>query len=122
MANEITLTASVSLTNGNLKKSFAPGTVQITQTTLGADDRVVSIGTTEEDLAFGDVATLGFLCVRNLDSTNYVQWGPKSAGVMVAIGRLKPGEYAIIRIEPGVTIRAIANTAACKVQWFLLEA
>lgn len=121
MANEIQTTLNVAVVNGNFRQTFAPGTIQITQTAQGAHSPVVSVGTSEEDLSVGDVGTLGVLCLRNLDSANYVQWGPKSAGSMVAVGRLKAGEVAYIRLEPGITLRWVANTAACKVQVMLLE-
>lgn len=123
MANEIKLSVNATLTNGYLSRTFQTGQLSITQTTLGAYAAVVSVGTSEEDLATGDVSTLGYLLMRNLDATNYVQWGPKSAGAMVAVGRLKPGgEPAVIRLEPGITIRWVANTAACKVAVELWEA
>ncbi len=77
---------------------------------------VVIVGTSEEDLLVGDVTTVGWLYLKNLDAANYVQWGPKSAGSMVAIGRLKAGCSAWIQMEPGVTLRWIANTAPVKVQ------
>lgn len=121
MANEIGINLAVTLTNGNLKKSFAPGQVNVTQTTLGAHDTVVVVGTSEEDFSTGDVGTLGYLVLRNLDSANYVQYGPKSGGAMVAMGRIKAGEVAILRLEPGITLRWIANTSSVKVQAMLLE-
>lgn len=121
MANEIQTTLNVAVVNGNFRQTFAPGTIQITQAAQGAHSPIVSVGTSEEDLTTGDVGTLGVLCLRNLDTTNYVQWGPKSGGAMVAIGRIKAGEVAFLRLEPGITIRWIANTAACKVQVMLLE-
>jgi hypothetical protein len=121
MANEITLNLSWTLTKSNHKDSFQPGTKSITQTGVGAHCPVVSVGTSEEDLTVGDISTLGWLTLQNLDATNYVQWGPKSGGAMVAVGRLKPGEIAHLRLEPGITLRWIANTGACKVLVKLLE-
>jgi hypothetical protein len=35
---------------------------------------------------------------------------------MVVMGRLKAGESVVLRLEPGITFRWIANTAAVKVQ------
>ena len=81
----------------------------------------MSVGTSEEDLSVGDVGTVGWLFLRNLDSSNYVVFGPKSGGAMVAFGRLKAGEVAALRVSSGVTLRWQANTAAVKVQVILLE-
>lgn len=121
MANEISLTINGQLVNGNLKSTFAPGTKQYTQTTAGLWSNVVSVGTSEEDLTLADITTPGILCMINLDSTNYVDWGPKSGGVMVPAGRLKAGDMATFRVGNGVTLRWAANTAACKVLAWLLE-
>lgn len=116
MANEITTSINVSLSNGYLTSSFAPGAVRITQNTGITHETVWIVGTSEEDLAIGDLATLGYAMFRNLDTTNYVQIGMSDAGTMKTFARLKPGEPAAIRLEPGITVRAKANTASCKVQ------
>lgn len=115
MANEITLTISATITNGDFKDSFLPGAEQITQTTLGGHSTVWTVGTSEEDLVIGDVGTLGLMMLRNLDSTNYVQIGKKVAGAMEASMRLSPGIPMVIKSEPGITWTAKANTASCKV-------
>ena len=123
MANEIKVTASMSCTNGNLILPTVGGSQQnITQTTLGGGGPgYLSIGTAEEDVAFTDVGTLGWVWMKNLDATNYITFGPKSAGSMVVFGRLKPGESIVMRLEPGITLRMLANTAACKLQIHGLE-
>lgn len=121
MANELSIILRGTLANGNLNSQFNPGTVQVTQAAQGLHAPTVSVGTSEEDLDIGDLgaSTVGYLFMRNLDTTNYVQWGPKSGGAMVAVGRLKAGEVACLRVEPSVTIRWVANTATCLVQcWF----
>lgn len=122
MANELQITLSSKFTNGSLKDTIESSTLNVTQATQGFHGPMVSVGTSEEDFDDGDVATLGWIYLKNLDSANYVQWGPKSAGAMVAIGRLKAGEWAFFRLEPGVTLRWVANTAAVKVQVKLYEA
>ena len=62
-------------------------------------------------MSTGDVSTLGWLVLQNLDTTNYVTYGPDSTG-MVDFGRIEAGEIAVLRLEPGITIKAQANTAA----------
>ena len=121
MADEIRVFMKVTLTNGYLKNDFESGQLAIDQATQGLHATVVSVGTSEEDMPVGDVATPGVLCIRNLDATNYITYGPKSAGSMVAVGRLEPGDAALLRLDPAATIRWIANTAACKIQMALHE-
>ena len=121
MANEITVNINATCVNGYHRTPFQPSTKQITQTAVGEYSATWTVGTSEEDMSTGDITTMGLLGLLNTDTTNYVQIGPKSGGAMVPAMRLKPGEPNFIRCEPGVTWRAIANTAACKVKVWLLE-
>ena len=59
--------------------------------------------------------------MRNLDATNYVQYGPKSSGSMVAVGRIEAGEIHAFRLEPGITLRWVANTSAVLVDLRIYE-
>ena len=119
MANEITLTARLDITNG----FYAPGSItvnslQVTQTAVGAVEGVQNIGTSEEELGAGGLSTKGWLYIRNLDATNYVQLGFATG----AYGcRLRAGEFALFRTEPAATIYLKANTAAVNVQYRWLE-
>lgn len=121
MANEINITLSARIENGAFKDRIDSTGLAFDQATLGGHRPVVSVGTSEEDLTVGDVATLGWCYLRNLDATNYVTYGPKSSGSMVAMGRLEPGEIAIFRLDPSVTVRWVADTAACKVDVRIYE-
>jgi hypothetical protein len=114
MADEIKLRVRLSVENGYLKDLFDPGELSITQTTANAHCPVVDVGTTEEVISYGDVSgsNVGYVCLRNLDSVNYVDVGPESGGAMVAFSRLKPGEVDVFRLAPSVVLRAKANTAA----------
>ena len=119
MADEITITVRLGCING----SYNPGTISsagltFDQAASGASEGIQSIGTAEETLAVGDMTTYGWLYIRNLDATNYVQLG-FSTGVYGC--RLEATEPALFRTEPGATIYLKANTAACKVQFRWLE-
>lgn len=121
MANEISVTAKLVVTNGGFRQTFDTGTLRRDQTAVGAHGPILSIGTSEEVISAGDVTTLGYVCFRNLDATNYVDIGPESGGALVGLIRLEPSDVALFRLKPGVTIRAQANTAAVKVQMLLLQ-
>ena len=120
MANEISVTVRFDITNGN----YSPGSINVSgatydQTAVGCAEGVQEIGTTEESLSTGDLTTYGWLYMRNLDDTNYVQWG-FSTGVYG--GRMEAGETAgPFRTEPAATMYLKANTAACDVQYRWLE-
>lgn len=113
MANEITVTAFIQVVNGNLRDQFSIGNQSITQTGVGGPTPgYVTIGTTEEEVAFSELGTKGYVMMQNLDTTNYVQWG-FSTGVYG--GRMKAGESAGPFRMDATSIFLKANTAACKV-------
>lgn len=119
MANEISVSSRLTITNANLKFSFSPGTKTFDQTAQGGPTPgYKTIGTTEESEAFGELGTLGWLVMENLDATNYVEWG---FATTVYGGRLEAGEMAMFRLNPSTTLYLKANTAACKVAIYALE-
>lgn len=117
MANEISITISGTLTNGSLKRTFTPGSFNVTQTTAGCHSSLVSMTTAIEQLSKGDVATFGYCFLTNIDATNEVIYGPHST-TLVEFGRLKSGESAAIRVQSGTTIavRSSAGTVKCLVE------
>lgn len=128
MADELKHTISGALANGDLKRSFSPGTVSVTQTTKAAHSEVTLVGTSEEDLSLPDTGSNGgTLYLESLlaadpanPSANFVQYGPSDAGTMRAIGCLKPGEVATVRLAPAVTLRWKADnqTHPVRVEFF----
>src|SRR5207249_6427329 len=72
MANEINIQASLTF------QRFIPllqgsGNLNINQTATHGIFNVQNVGTTAEQLTGVDVVTLGYLFVKNLDATNFVQ-------------------------------------------------
>lgn len=121
MANEIRIATVFSCTNGSFKETFNTGTLQFDQAAIGLSGGVYSIGTSEEAISFTDISTEGYLWLRNMDATNYVDWGPEESSAMIEMGRLEPGEFAIMRMFPTAVLRLKANTSACKVLIKVLE-
>lgn len=119
MANEISVTMGLSCTNGNFSFPLAQVSSRFDQAASGGGNPgTVSVGTSEETIALGDIGTAGWAQFQNIDATNYVEWG-FSTGVYG--GRMEPGEPAQFRINPGATIYMRANTATCKVRVNVLE-
>lgn len=108
MADEISITVHLSITNGHFVDEFAPGSISVDQTAIGKGGYVQSIGTAEEVVNFGDITTAGYMVLRNLDTYHYINYGPENAGAMVVFGVLEPGEVAVMRVSPGVIMRAQA--------------
>lgn len=120
MANEITITSGIQVRKANLISDVIPFSKQIDMTGSGGPTPgTISVGTSEVNTAFPELTTEGMLWMRNLDATNYVEWG-FSTGVYG--GKMKPGEPAgPFRMKPGLTLYLKANTAACKVQIYGFE-
>lgn len=117
------ITANFTLTcqNGSYYEQVPAKQAAIDQAAIGRYGGVQKIGTSEEVVAFGDVATAGWLYLENLDATNFVEFGPESAGAMVAMGKLLAGEWCWLRMKPAVVLRAKADTAEIKLDVRLFE-
>ena len=117
MSDEIKLTVSGQVDNGDYSSKFTPGAVNIDQDAQGAFDSVVSVSTGVENLAFGDVSTEGVCWGRNLDGTNYVTIGPTTSTGSTGyypFMRIESGETFGFRLSPGAKWMWKAHTAAVK--------
>lgn len=119
MANELTL---------NLKVKYEKNGITDTRTFSDNVDvsgaflcgGVQTIGTTEELLAVGDVATKGYARFMNIDATNYVEIGSYVAATFYPLIKLKAGETAVCRLS-AVTVYARANTAAVNLDYMIFS-
>ena len=114
MANEITITTQLALSNGTVR--VAPGSIsaQFDQSTArGGNPGFVNIGTSEETVSFGDV-TAGWVQMINHDDTNYVEVGSATTEYMVRLPANKG--MALFYLNTGKTLYVKANTAACDVE------
>lgn len=117
MADEITITTGLKVSNGNLVVTLPNRFTKFDQTTArGGGPGTVAIGTSEETISFGDISP-GWVRMTNLDDTNYVQVG--FATTDYGFRLLADKGTALFYLESGATIYAKANTASCDV---LIEA
>lgn len=122
MANEITVTANLSCTNGAFSFASKENALRINQTTQGGGGPgVVTVTTSDAAVSLGSYTAKGYCFIKNLDGTNYVEFGPESGGAIVKMIKLKPGEYAMFRLVSTATLRAQANTASVKCYIAVLE-
>ena len=117
MANELRVTTKVNFSKGGavVTRSFSQ---DVTITGDAFTHGVQSVGTTEEELAQGaDVGTPGYVLIKNLDATNYVEVG-STTGVYDI--KLLAGEVALYRHNSG-SVFAKSNTASCLVEYIIFE-
>ncbi len=120
MPYELTISASGSYAKGLVSRPFGKGGLQITVSGTNVHSTIQNVGITEEQIAFGDVATPGYCYLRNLDPTNYIEIRPATA--VADLIKLKPGEIALFRLAADCTAPfAIANTAGCELEIMLFE-
>ena len=111
MADEITVYVSLKVTNGNLSFNKTTSQLKFDQAVAeGPAPGFITVGTTEETVDLSELTTLGWCTIENLDPTNYIEFG-FSTGVYGI--RVEPGEVCCFRLNPGATVYARANTAAC---------
>lgn len=116
MANEISISGGLTHNrNGSISKSHS---VQITQSGTDYVLQTQNIGTSAELIDKGDIGTVGYMYVRNLDATNYVELALDSGATQI-FAKLLPGEFCVIPTRQQVYGRA--NTSACDCEVFLVE-
>jgi hypothetical protein len=114
MANELQLSTSAAYTKVNDSKSFAFSDTVSVSGSLRAGG-VQLIGTSaEETLQIGDVTSVGWVAIHNLDDTNFVQVATVPSEHFTI--KLKAGEACMFRAS-GSAIYCKANSAACKVSY-----
>ncbi len=80
----------------------------------------ISVGfAAEEAIPVGEVTSPHWAFFHNKDATNFISLRPGS-GAANAI-RLKAGEYALVPLNPAVVWYAIADTAACKMEYLIFD-
>jgi hypothetical protein len=112
MANEITITNSISVLKGTLE--FNARTIRTSQNqgVARAGSFTVDVPTTEVTIDFGDI-DVGYVRIYNLDTDNFVLL--RFATTVDAM-KLPAGGIAMFCLASGANVIAIANTAACKIQ------
>jgi len=123
MANEITVSGSLSVAKGNLgAESLAISTFRATMAGNKVTKAVQSIPTTAGGTAIklGDLASAGYYIMKNLDPTNYVELLDSVSGTK--FGQIDPGGFALGKFSSNVTApAAISHTAACLLEYEICE-
>ncbi len=123
MANEIEISTRLAFSKSSRAADTDDmGALGLTFTMTGAHfvKQTQSIGTTAELLGKGEIGTPGYLFVKNLDATNYVEFEKATFVTTAGTVKLKAGEVALFRVA-STTIYACANTSACVVEYLLIE-
>ncbi len=124
MADEITVSTSLSVENGNYSFQRLITGLTFDQSAKGGQGGIQNIGfAADEAIDVGDVTTVGWCIFRNLDDTNFVEVGIEVAATFEPMIRIEPGETALFRLsqDAGATLYAQADTAAVDLEYYLAE-
>jgi hypothetical protein len=112
MANEISASATLNISKNGVTLQHTTSV----QHDMAGDEmvhRTQSIGTSAEQVSFGDISGApGMVKFTNLDATNFIELALDS-GMTNKIAKLRPGGVALFQPSSG-TIYAKADTAACR--------
>lgn len=118
MANELSHSIAISYAKGtpsDLVSRSESTTTTISGTAWQAGRQ--TIGTTEEQIDKGDVATIGYVYIRNMDATNYVEIGVVTAQYSIKLPAGKDCWF----YSNGNTLYAKANTAAVDISYTIFS-
>jgi hypothetical protein len=119
MADEITAQVRLTFSKGGISLSRGPNSFNVDVSGSDAIHATQNIDTTAENIAKGDITTPGYMWVKNLDSTNFVEIGYDDTGFKNLI-KLKAGEEALFRLTQ-TTPQAKADTAAVDIEYMIIE-
>ena len=122
MADEIQVRARLTYSKATAGSGGHEYTGSFTFTGTKVWSGLQNVGTSEEALVLGDTTAAGggWLLIKNLDATNYVEI--KSATGVTALIRLKAGEFALFRRSASSTAPFVqANTSAVNIEVTMLD-
>ena len=118
MANEVTVSMSLSFSKSTVSDALSWSDLQFDVSGSKIAHLVQNVAITEEVLELGDIGTIGWMIVRNLDDSNFMEIRP-ATGAADCI-KLKAGECALFR-HAGTAPFVIADTATVNIEYLLIE-
>lgn len=123
MANEASVVTMMTFAKGNVSSIARGSTTAFTLNVSGAKyhQGVQNIGTSEEQISFGDITNPGMCFLKNLDATNYVEI--RAATGTADLMKIPAGKVAVFQFAADCTAPyAIADTASVNLEVFVVEA
>lgn len=104
MTNEATIRASLAVIQGNVNFRSNPQSFTADVTgSAGPGPGLVSATAAGVDIDLSAFTTPAFCVLRNLDQTNFVEYGIWDGVSFYPLGEIQPGEFYIIRLARNLT-------------------
>lgn len=119
MANELTISGSMSFSKDGVTSSVTKTGVQVTISGSKVTEIVQAVATSEEALDLGDITAPGYTMIENLDATNYVSLrrATGEGNVIKILAGKFAGPFQFEATAPFV----IANTATVNIRTWIIE-
>jgi len=116
MSAELLIAASIAFSKAGaaINKTFPSTYFDVSGSAYIANS--IAVGTSDETLALGDVGSIGWVYMRNLDGTNFITSG--ADGTLYNI-KMKAGEPFVGRWN-GAAVHVKANTASCNMEYVII--
>ena len=76
MANEVSVQAAITIASGNLNYRSNPTSFTADLTgAFGPTPGALTISTDGEDIDLSELTSPGWCIIRNIDATNFIEWG-----------------------------------------------
>lgn len=130
MANEISATLNLTVSNGAYKDRFSGGSVVADQSAQLGAGGVVTVGTSVQTLTIFPVTSAGYAAFRNLNTqtsgTHFVSVGAYVGTNLHEFCRLERNSAAVVPLAPTITIGLSATTStaytqAARLQYLVLS-
>lgn len=125
MANEVSVSMSLRVKNGNADETFSASGAQFNQSAQGSAGGIVSIGTAVETITLGDVTTAGYAAFRNLSTatagTAYIAIGKYDGTNLHEFLQLRRGQPAVCPLVSSVTVGAKAYGTALPLRYIVFS-
>jgi hypothetical protein len=121
MANELTVSGTFVYSKNNVTITESSGSVLVTVTGNGQNGRKgFSAIVADTAIPLGSVTTPCWFYMINNDPTNFVTVKRAVGGATIA--KLKPGQFMLLPLDPGITAPSTAaDTAPCSVDYAVLD-
>ena len=116
MANEITASASLNFTYSGQTTSITVSSASTTPSEVEVISGIQSVGTSDETISLGDLAAPGWIMLKNLDTTNYVELGPDGTNWDI---KIPAGKSAGPMLWNVAAVHVKANTSPCMVSYVI---
>jgi hypothetical protein len=117
----LTVSSSFSSSSEQFKSLSRTLRASITQSAECLHTDLALIGTGALNLTTGSLSNAGWLWLKNHSSYGTVTLGPYISATFHEVLLLGPGDISMFNLEPGTTVRVVADQPDVLLEWSMFE-